>query len=388
MNTELRNKIAVKSLSFGHFTLDIYSGFLNPVMPFIAAKIGITMTVATIIISLASIVGSCSQPFFGYIADGWRKRFFIFWGLILASFFISAIGLSDNMFQLFLCVILGHLGIALYHPQATSFVPSFSNSENLSKDISLFIAMGTLGFALGPAVSSYITDFYGAEKLIFASIFGVLYAVFLLFAVPKIEKNMVNKKDMSLFQALKDIFSNRTMFILILAASVKSFISSTFLILLPFYWKSIGWQVSKIGFILFLFTLFGAVGILTSPHIEKRFGIKKTFYCSFLFIFPLAILFVYLQNVNQILSIITLLMVQFLCFLSVPVTMSTAQKIMPEHKSMTAGFIGGLSWGIIGLILPLFSLIAEHVGIMNVVVSVTIIPLIFCHFVKYLPEKV
>ncbi|MBR6163150.1 MFS transporter [bacterium] len=388
MNTELKNKLAVKSLSLGHFTVDAYSGFLNPVMPFIAANIGISMTVATMIMSVASIVGSCSQPFFGYIADGWKRRFFIFWGLLLASFFISAIGLATNLIQLFIFIVIGELGIALYHPQATSFVPVFAKSEKLSRDISIFIAMGTFGFSLGPAIASIISANFGLGKLIYASVFGIALAFFLMFFVPRVESAWIIKENMSLPRALKEIFSNKTMSILILAATVKSFISSTFLILLPFYWKNIGWSVSKIGFVLFLYTLFGAFGILTSPHIEKKFGIRKTFYSSFLFILPLTILFAYTQSINDILGIAVLVMVQFCCFLSAPVTMSMAQKLMPEHKSMTAGFIGGLSWGVIGLILPLFSLIAEHVGIMNVVIAVTIIPLLFCNLVKYLPEKV
>ena len=36
---------AVKWLSAAHFTTDTYSGFLHPIMPFIAAKIGISMGV-------------------------------------------------------------------------------------------------------------------------------------------------------------------------------------------------------------------------------------------------------------------------------------------------------------------------------------------------------
>ena len=388
MREETKNKIAVKTLSLGHFTLDAYSGFLNPIMPFIAAKIGITMTIATLIISLSNICASCSQPLFGFIADSWRRRFFIFWGMLLAALFLSSVGLADNLVTLACFIIFGNMGVAFYHPQATSFVPVYSTPENLSKDISIFIAMGTLGFALGPAISSSISAKCGVENLVFASVFGILFSFLLLFIVPKVEKVQPQKHDMSLFRALKEVFSNRTMFILIVASTVKSFISSTFLILLPFYWKNMGWAVSKIGFILFLFMMFGALGILTSPHLEKKIGVKKTFYLSFMLVLPLTLLFYYLQNVNELASLTALVMIQYFCFLAVPINMSMAQKLMPEHKSMTAGFIGGFSWGVIGLILPVFSYIAEHIGIMNVIISVTVIPLLFCHFVKYLPEKV
>ena len=86
------NKKEIKTLSIGHFVIDAYSGFLNPIMPFIAAKIGITMALATVLISISNLTSSLSQPFFGYIADKWQRRFFIFWGMLMASLFLSFLG--------------------------------------------------------------------------------------------------------------------------------------------------------------------------------------------------------------------------------------------------------------------------------------------------------
>ena len=272
----MKNKLAVNTLSFGHFTIDAYSGFLNPIMPFIAAKIGISMTVATMIISLADIVASCLQPLFGYIADKWNRRFFIFWGMFLGSVFLSALGLATDVISLTFFVVLGNIGVAFYHPQATSFVPFFTKQDSLAKDMSIFIALGTGGFALGPAISSLIVAKWGLHSLYYAALFGVVYAFILLFTVPQIETITKAREKSSLFIALKDVFSDMTMLTLIIAATVKSFISSVYVILLPFYWKNIGWNVSRIGTVLFLIMFFGALGILVSPYVEKIIGVKKT----------------------------------------------------------------------------------------------------------------
>jgi len=381
------DKLAVKTLSFGHFTIDAYSGFLHPIMPFIAAKIGISMTIATMIISLSDIVASCLQPLFGFIADKWKRRFFIFWGMFLGSVFLSALGLANDVITLTCFVVLGNIGVAFYHPQATSFVPFFSKPDRLAKDMSIFIALGTAGFALGPAISSSIVAKLGLPHLYFAALFGIAYAFLLMFTVPLVESVTKEREKCSLFGALKDVFTDMTMLTLIIASTVKSFISSVFVILLPFYWKNLGWNVSKIGIMLFLIMLFGALGVLASPYLEKVIGVKKTYYLSFVMVLPLTLAFYFLQDVNEILSLGSLVMAEFFCFLTVPLNMSMAQKLMPQHKSMTAGFIGGFSWGIIGLMLPLFSFVAEHVGIMNVIIASTVIPLLFCFFIKYLPEK-
>ena len=68
---------AVKWLSAAHFTTDAYSGFLHPVMPFIAAKIGISMGVAALLMSLSQLFSQLLQPIFGFFADNIAKRSFV-----------------------------------------------------------------------------------------------------------------------------------------------------------------------------------------------------------------------------------------------------------------------------------------------------------------------
>ena len=126
-----QNKKVIKTLSLGHFITDAYSGFLNPIMPFIAAKIGITMAVATVLISISNLTSSLSQPFFGFVADNWQRRFFIFWGMLMASVFLSFLGIAPNIWILALFIILGHMGVSFFHPQATSIISNYSKqSEN------------------------------------------------------------------------------------------------------------------------------------------------------------------------------------------------------------------------------------------------------------------
>ena len=60
-----KNKRAILWLSAGHFVNDVYTGILNPIMPFIAAKLGITMAMATVVISISNIFSSLLQPIFG-----------------------------------------------------------------------------------------------------------------------------------------------------------------------------------------------------------------------------------------------------------------------------------------------------------------------------------
>lgn len=380
------NKKVIKTLSLGHFITDAYSGFLNPIMPFIAAKIGITMAIATILISISNLTSSLSQPFFGYIADKWQRRFFIFWGMMMASIFLSFLGLANNIYMLVICLILGHMGVSFFHPQATSIVSNYSKCSANSKDLSIFIATGTFGFALGPAVSSGITQLFGLEKLPFACFIGIITAFILLKNIPKINPNLIKKPEVSLFVAIKKIFNNKPVSILVFASIVKSFVVSSFSIILPFYWKSIGFNVSSIGIILFAFMMAGAFEVLSSPFFEKLLGIRKVFYFSLITVFPLGIIF-YIFKGQGFAALIAFILIGYVSLLAAPVNMALAQRLMPEFKSMISGFIGGFSWGVIGIILPIISLIAEKTGILHIIIFMTFIPFIFSYFIKYLPEE-
>lgn len=381
------NKTALKWLSSGHFIVDAYSGFLNPILPFIAAKLGITMAIAALMISISNITSTMSQPLFGFIADKWKKRFFVFWGILFASVFMSLVGIAHSVWVLAICIIFGSMGVSFFHPQATSFVSFFSESRNSSKNMSIYIGLGTLGYACGPLISSSIVDKFSLEALPIACIMGIIAAFSMFLFVPKISLYAVQSNNSSLFQAFKEMFKNKTMRILLMTSMLKSLIGTSFALMLPFYWKGLGYSASKIGIILFLFMLFGGLGTITSPFVEKKFGSKKVFYLSMIFVFPLTLAFYLLQNRYEIPSLLAFLLTSYVGFLSVPLNMLMAQETMPKYKSMISGFIGGFSWGVIGLLLPLLSLLAEKIGILNVMLLISVIPLIFSYYVKFLPDE-
>ncbi len=379
-----KNKKIIITESAGHFIVDAYSGFLNPIMPFIAAKIGISMAIATVLISVSNLTSSLSQPFFGYIADRWQRRFFIFWGMLMASVFLSFLGIAHNIYMLIVFLILGHMGVSFFHPQATSIVSNYSDNTSNSKEMSIFIATGTFGFALGPAISSGITQICGLEKLPFACFIGIITAFILLKNTPKLNTLNIKKPQVSILGAIKKIFQNKPVSVLVFASIVKSFVVSSFSIILPFYWKSAGYRVSTIGIILFAFMMAGAFGVVSSPYFERKIGIKNVFYLSLLTVLPLGIIF-YIFKGQGIVSFISFILIGYVSFLAVPVNMSLAQRLMPEFKSMISGFIGGFSWGVIGIILPLVSIIAEKIGIMNILLLMTVVPFSFAYFIKYIP---
>lgn len=386
MEQNKENKKALIWLTLGHGLSDSYSSFINPILPFIVANIGASLAMATCALSASQLFSSMMQPVFGFIADKWQKRFFIFWGIILASIAFSLSGLVNNIWQLALCLIIGGLGVGFYHPQATGFVVRYSG-KNLAQNMSIFIAAGTIGYSLGPIISSTITQWFGVTKLPYAASWGLIFAFCVFLFVPKIQSNTFVKNENSFFTTLKDIFKNKIVRILIMVSALKSLVTSSFSILMPFYWKELGYSAFQIGLAVFIFLTVGAFGTYISSRYEKIIGYKNVFYTSLIVPFILTLIFVSIIKTAPVLSFVLFILTGFVTMLSVSINMVMAQKTMPQYKSMISGFIGGFSWGIVGVFLPLIGYVAQNIGIIKTLLIISFIPFVLSYFVKFLPEK-
>lgn len=377
-------KKALIWLGGGHFINDIYTGVLNPIMPFIAAKIGISMAVATIILTISHIFSSLLQPLFGFLADNNVKRSFIFWGLILSSIFIPLSALAHNPFILILFIIIGSIGSSLFHPQALGFASKFAKYSDAGKAMAVFVAMGTLGYSCGPIVSSAITQFLGMPKMPLMTVIGCAWALLMFCFVPKLSNIEQIKDKIDFKTAFKRILSNRKLNILNLIAMMKTMISSSCFILLPFLWKNMGYRPFYIGMALFAFIFAGGIGSLVSSNIEKKIGSANVFYISMISTLPLMILFVLSCRPHPTLSLIIFIIMGFVTMMATPVTMLMAQNVLPEYRSIISGFINGFSWGVVAIAMSMLGFVAENFGITNVLLFVAVIPAICSILVKEL----
>ena len=380
-----KNKLAIIWLGAAHFVNDIYTGFLNPIMPFIAAKLGFTMALATILIGITQICSNMFQPIFGFFADNILKRFFIFWGLILVSTFIPLVSIAPNILILTIFMILGCLGSSFFHPQSTGFINHFSG-KNCSTNMGIFVSLGSLGFAFGPLLAAYITQSIGLDKIIYTSILGLVLALCMFFFVPKLSQIEQKPPKKEFLKSFKEILSNQQMDYLLLIAMMKSLVTNSSCILLPFLWKSMGHTPFYIGFALFLFVFAGSLGSFFSPKLEQKFGSKYVIYLSMWATFPMMIGFAFIYKSMPVISMILFALIGFTTMLAQPVTLVLAQKALPEYKSIVSGFINGFCWGVIALFMSILGAVAQKFGIINVLIILTIFPIIFSYYVKKLKE--
>lgn len=378
---------SIKWLAGGHFINDMYSSFLVPILPFVAAKLSLSIATISAIISLSHLTSSIAQPIFGFISDKMKRRFFLIWGVVFCSIFVPLAGAMDTVFMLALCMIIGTTGNAFFHPQATGLVTVFNHQNpKLTKYMGLFLAMGSIGYALGPMVSSAIAEKFGLEALPAAGIVGIAYAIMLYFNVPKIPKSAVAKSNVSFAAVIKDILKSKPMMILIYISTAKSVVSMSFSTFTPFLFKELGYGMGIIGAATTALFITGGIATMASSKFENIFGTKNVFRISFLGILPLTIIFLLTYKTYPAISFASYGLLGFFIFLSVSVNMVMAQKLIPNHRGMISGVIGGFSWGIAGLSLTPLGFLASHIGVTKVLLAVAVITFSSTYLIKFLPD--
>ena len=359
---------AIFGLSFGHFNIDLYAALLVPLYPLITSNLGITLASISSIIALGHLVSSMMQPVFGFFSDKLRHRVFMVWGLVVTSIFIP-LAIKANTVQLFLtCLLLGMLGNAFFHPQVSALVKDFNkNNPNLSRAMGIFLGLGTIGYALGPYLSTYLVGNFGESSLLYTSIPGLLSAIFMYFFVPKKPSSDCYNKE-NFFFIMKEILKNKVCMFLMFISVIKSALSISFGTYIPFLLKTKGFSLEITGLIVTLFFISGGLATIFSSKIEKKIGTKGVIIVSFISVLPLILLFLKCLNYNKFLACSLFILTGFFILLTVGVILVNAQKAMPKYTGVISGVMQGFSWGLGALFLSPLGVIGQNFGIDKILI--------------------
>ena len=219
------------------------------------------------------------------------------------------------------------------------------------------------------------------------AVLGVVWACLMFALVPKFSDEKSNKVDINLKQAFTDILTNQKLNILNIIAILKSLMTTSCSILLPFLWKAEGYSKFQIGAALFAFLFLGGIASLLSPKFERKIGTANVFYFSMITTCPLMLLFMLTYKTFPAVSFVIFAVIGFVTMFATPVTMSMAQKVLPQYKSIIGGFINGFSWGVVAIVMSIVGYVAQATSIVPVLMVISIIPAVSSRLVKYLFQE-
>lgn len=374
---------AVRALSLGHLVNDSYGGFIFPILPVLAAHVNVSLSLACLLTAIAGVASSFLQPVFGYISDRLAKRFFIFWGLLFSCVFISLSGYTNHYFILMILLVLGNLGVALFHPQATALAAYFSANE-VNKHMGFFTALGTIGYATGPIISSFLVGNFGLKSTIIAIIPGLVTTYLIYKMVPKgteVFNQEKSKKSwyINLFKFEKIIYH------LAFISIMRAVAILSFTILMPFLLKSYGTTIT--GVILALFSFLGGIGSYVGGKLSNTYGKRTVMFLTLIPAMPCLFATLFLLKTIPLLAFAFYIFAGFCLMSSNSVNIVIAQKAAPKDVAMVSGLIGGFCWGIAHIAQYPIGFLSQHFGIVHILFFVSLFPLVGAIATACIPKQ-
>ena len=358
-------------LALGHAVDDFYPSFLAPLLPFFVEQLGLSLALAGALVTLQGFATSLVQPLFGYFADRVQRPTLLAWGILASAIFTSLWGLAPNGTLLTLLVVLGGLGVALFHPVAGALAGQVTRGQK-GLGMSLFVTGGTVGYGLGPLVAVALASRWGLPAIALAVLPGILTAILLYHVTRGLPPCAVPVAQLSLLSRIEDNFLLKQflpLLLLTLVVMLRAALSITLGTFLPLYLAQRGLSLLLCGLAVSVFRIAGALGGLVGGPLSDHIGRKQVLFLSFILALP----FLWgLFRSEGWLAMGLLAAAGAIITSSMPVNILIAQEAAPESPGMASGLMIGFAWGLGGLAVTGVGWWGDRVGL-STALSVTVI---------------
>ena len=376
-----KDRLAILSLSVGHFINDAYSNFLGPLLPFLVPKLNLTIAEAGWLAAILVISSSFTQPLYGYISDRYLKRAFVVFSPLVTALFMSCLGLANSYAMLALLLICGGVGIASFHPQGAAMT-ALASRDRKGLGMSIFVTSGTIGYSLGPILITYTVLWFGLERSYFVMIPGLVVFAMLFFLVPATDHSSKVAVKQGLRQSLIAVWQPLSQLYVLVV--IRSAVQMCFVIFLPLYLSHKGLPPLMAGKVTTLFLFFGALGGFSGGTLADKFGGKNVISFSMLFSTPLIMSFLLTDGAS---SYLLLALGGVVLLSTAPVNVVMAQNLMPHNASVVSALMMGVAWGVGGMFVPLIGRIADAAGLGRALMVVALLPLVGFAIAVFLPRE-
>jgi MFS family permease len=201
-------------------------------------------------------------PLAGWLCDRFPRKTLVLGALLFWSVATGATAFSRSYWQLILCRTLGGLGEAFYFPASLSLISDY-HRETRSRAMSIHQSSVYAGTIAGGAVSGAVGQYYGWRcSFIMFGALGVLLALSLWTLLREPARGMSEQPShpalvssakvdsrANLFEALKELFANRAVLVLITVFMGANFVAVVFLAWMPtFLYQKFHMSLSMAGF--------------------------------------------------------------------------------------------------------------------------------------------
>lgn len=376
------NVKVIFALTLIHFCGDFYASFVNPLLPVFKERFTLSLAQVGLIAGMVQVMSFIIQPFVGYYADRYRSRVFILGGPLLATFFIGMVGLAPSFPVLLLCIAMGAIGTAMFHPSVAGMIAGYAG-RHLGLCMSIFNFGGSLAFGVGPLFIAHLVGLWGLDISVWTMLpgFVVVGILFIIVPAPRGE----GLRGEGFVSAVRSAFGQVWQGVLLIwvVMVLRAFVTQAFLAFIPILYAGEGFSLFSIGLMVSLFTMAGSIGGVIAGHLSDRLGYRPIFYVSFVLAAPTLLLILFGKDIWCYVGAV---LGGFFVMAPLPLGLVMAQKLAPRGRSMVSSLMMGLAMGLGGILAPLVGGLAELFSIRVVLASLTLVPVLSISLVWFFPE--
>nr|WP_287194851.1 MFS transporter [Syntrophothermus sp.] len=333
----------------------MYINFLPALLPVMAPRLDLNLTLAGIVIGGSLIAANLAQPVFGWLFDIHPSSRWLVWPVVLSGLLMCASVMSTSYYVFLALTLLAGVANGAYHPSGSTYTYQLDPS-NRGILMSLFSSAGALGYALGPMVVAFLIDRLSLYSLFLMLVPAVTFALGIWTAKLSGLKPAAQKWDLSQARA---VFKGAILvltWVMILRAWGHLVLSNY----LVFYLEKAGYSYQAAANLLTWFLAAGAVGGIIAGKLSDSLGRTRIIVVSMLLSAVFAGLFLYTNGLWSVLFLMT-------CGLTVhaplPVMVVLCQEYLPESVGIAAGLSMGFAWGVGSLGALVNGIVADHWGL-------------------------
>lgn len=364
-------------LSLGHFFVDLYSGSLGVLQPFIVARFGLSLTQAGLLGGLLVFSSSVTQPLYGYLSDRFRSRLFSGLGPAVAGLCILGAALAPSYAWAVALMLAGGAGVSAFHPQASSWAAAGLTASR-GRWMAVFISAGTLGIALAPAFFKEVITRLGFERLLWTALPGALVSLLILAFVrpPAADAGATRGFDWPALRAVR-----RPLLILYFGVFFRSAVQVTLAQFLVLYLSlERHFSLHDAAYTLTLYLTAGAIG----GQLSDRYGPRRVILHSFAWSVPLMAVFFLTPSPW---GVAALVLGGLVLLFTIPVNVIVAQDLVPSQAGTVSALLMGFAWGAAGMVfVPLTGWVADHFSLHTALSTLLVFPAAGFFLARLLPR--
>ena len=372
-------------LSLSHMVTDLSQGALPILLPSLKTALDLSYTQIGVIVLVQNLTSSIIQPLFGMITD----KVSLPW-LLPISIFLSGLGLSITGFMtsytsLLLSVIIGGLGVAGFHPQASKSVHFVSSDALRGRSMGLFSVGGNFGMAVGASFMMFLTTLPGGlYNSIWFVIPSSITALLIWRYLDKVSPQSFQRAG-KLETAKPKFIRFQPLLILLTFIFFRSTLHAGLSTYIPIYYVNyLNGSPIYAGYLLSLFLIGGVFGTFVGAMLSDKFGRKTILTFSMVIVLPMVAAIPFTSGV---LTMILLVFTGFSLISSFATTLVLSQEMMPGYEGMASGLTIGLTIGLGGVGVTVLGYIADMYGVPAVFRIMPLLPLIGLLLSSLLPGR-